>query len=389
MEHLECSILRSMVEYPQEIDEFLAKLPMEIFSKEARTILEPINELASKGILDITSLDSSLSEEFKNSEWYVDFLSGEINPNYLHYKEIFVQNYRLKVQNAIAQKLLKASSAGQIIDIDTLITHTSVQEEFRNFNQWQEYLNTKPPLPKFKSHIEFLDSCFDNGFEGGQLILISGDPEAGKTMLGTQIIENIAKSHKVAFFCFEFTIASYIKAKRHTRLNAGNIILIDDGYNINEIAHNIKELYKQGVSVFLIDSQMRIVSPNGRNMEEEESLKFSTLARLCHSLGIVVFLIVQTSKGDRDNPMGSKKGGHEASIIMRIEHCKAKDENLREFDEGSRMFIVKKNKQSGKHFKEKVRFDAQSLRFSSLEREVDEDAQKLDIDEIQSILGRF
>lgn len=388
MENIECAILRSMVEYPQDIDEFLAKLPLEIFSKEAHRLLERINELASKGILDLTSLDSSLSEEFKNSEWYVEFLGAEINPNYLHYKEIFVQSYRLRLQNAIGQKLLKATSSGQLLDLDTLVTH-SVQEEFRNFNQWQEYLNTKPPLPKFKSHIDFLDSCFDNGFEGGQLILISGDPEAGKTMLGTQIIENIAKSHKVAFFCFEFTIASYIKARRHTRLNANNIILIDEGYNINEIAQNIKELYKQGVSVFLIDSQMRIVSPNGRNMEEEESLKFSTLARLCHSLGIVVFLIVQTSKGDRDNPMGSKKGGHEASIIMRIEHCKAKDENLREFDEGSRMFIVKKNKQSGKHFKEKVRFDVDSLRFSSLEREVDEDAKKLDIDEIRQILGGF
>lgn len=388
MENLERAILRSMVEYPQDIDEFLAKLPLEIFSKEAHRLLERINELASKGILDLTSLDSSLSEEFKNSEWYVEFLGAEINPNYLHYKEIFVQSYRLRLQNAIGQKLLKATSSGQLLDLDTLVTH-SVQEEFRNFNQWQEYLNTKPPLPKFKSHIDFLDSCFDNGFEGGQLILISGDPEAGKTMLGTQIIENIAKSHKVAFFCFEFTIASYIKTRRHTRLNANNIILIDEGYNINEIAQNIKELYKQGVSVFLIDSQMRIVSPNGRNMEEEESLKFSTLARLCHSLGIVVFLIVQTSKGDRDNPMGSKKGGHEASIIMRIEHCKAKDENLREFDEGSRMFIVKKNKQSGKHFKEKVRFDVDSLRFSSLEREVDEDAKKLDIDEIRQVLGGF
>ena len=203
-------------------------------------------------------------------------------------------------------------------------------------------------------------------------------------MLGTQIIENIAKSQKVAFFCFEFTIKSYIKSRAGMQINKDNITILDDGYNINEIAHNIKELYKQGVHVFLIDSQMRITSPNGRNMEEEESLKFSTLARLCHSLEIVVLLIVQTSKGDRDNPKKRKKGGHEASIIMRIEHCKAKDENLREFDEETRMFIVKKNKQTGKHFKEKVSF--KNLRFSSLEREIDPNAQMLDIEEIKSMI---
>lgn len=84
---------------------------------------------------------------------------------------------------------------------------------------------------------------------------------------------------------------------------------------------------------------MRLVSPNGRNMEEEESLKFSTLTRLYHSLGILVFLIVQTSKGDRDNPMGSKKGGHESSITIRIEHDKPKNESVREFSEDLRIVI--------------------------------------------------
>lgn len=383
---LEFSILRSMVEYPQDIEEFLKTLKPDMFSKNANILLSKIQDLNQQGILHLASLEQSLSAEFKNSEWYIDFLSASINPNFLQYKDIFLQNYRLRLQNIIGNKLLKASAQGQIIDVDTLLSN-DVQTEFRTFSQWQEYLNTRPSLPRFKTHIDFLDSCF-NGFEGGQLVLISGDPEAGKTMLGTQILENIAKTHKVAFFCFEFTIASYIKAKQHKRINTENIILIDNGYNINEIAHNIKELYKQGVNVFLIDSQMRIVSPNGRNMEEEESLKFSTLAKICHSLDVLIFLIVQTSKGDRDNPMGSKKGGHEASIIMRIEHCKANDENLREFSENERMFIVKKNKQTGKHFKEKVSFH--NLTFSSLNSLDDNDEiTKLSVDEIRQTIGVF
>lgn len=104
-------------------------------------------------------------------------------------------------------------------------------------------------------------------------------------------------------------------------------------------------------------------------MEEEESLKFSTLARLCHSLGILVFLIVQTSKGDRDNPMGSKKGGHESSITIRIEHDKPKNESVREFSEDSRIVILKKNKQTGKHYKERVNFNSELGKFSVYESE--------------------
>lgn len=381
---LELSILRSMVELPQDIEDFCRHLPAQIFSPNAQKILNTLIELGTSA--NLTSLESALSEEFKNSEFYIEFLNAPVDVNYADLKSLFVRDFELKNQQALAQRLLKASAQGELLDIDVLKKdYQSVQEEFKSLREWRAYFDTKPQAKKYQTHISFLDSAFDNGFEEGQLILISGDPEAGKTMLGTQIIENIAKRHKVAFFCFEFTIQSYLKAKERTNTNTDNIIVLNDGYNINEIAHNIKELYRQGVNVFLIDSQMRITSPQGRNMEEEESLKFSTLARLCHSLGIVVFLIVQTSKGDRDNPMGSKKGGHEASIIMRIEHCKAKDENLREFDESSRMFIVKKNKQTGKHFKEKVRF--KDLRFSSLEREFDEDARKLDIDEIKSIIN--
>lgn len=380
---LELSILRSMTEFPAQIEEFCAKLPQRIFSKNASIILNSLLELGTSA--NLISLESTLSDEFKNSDFYIDFLNAPVDVDFLELKSLFVRDFELKNQKDLAQRLLKASAQNEILDIDVLRKdYESVQTEFKTLKAWGEYFDTKPPSRKFKTHISFLDSCFDNGFEGGQLILISGDPEAGKTMLGTQIIENIAKREKVAFFCFEFTIKSYIKSRAGMQINKDNITILDDGYNINEIAHNIKELYKQGVHVFLIDSQMRITSPNGRNMEEEESLKFSTLARLCHSLEIVVLLIVQTSKGDRDNPMGSKKGGHEASIIMRIEHCKAKDENLREFDEETRMFIVKKNKQTGKHFKEKVSF--KNLRFSSLEREIDPNAQMLDIEEIKTMI---
>ena len=107
-------------------------------------------------------------------------------------------------------------------------------------------------------------------------------------------------------------------------------------------------------------------------MEEEESMKFSILARLCHNLDISIFLIIQNAKGDTENPMGSKKGGHEASIIMRIEKTAPDKNDIMQsnnlYDENKRIIKIQKNKQSGKHFKEELYFDTKSLSFYTLEQ---------------------
>ncbi len=207
------------------------------------------------------------------------------------------------------------------------------------------------------------------------MILISGDPEAGKTRLCLQILENLAISNKVCFFCFEFTAEQYIRTrlKEDKRDSFANFYLINEGYDIAEVANNIRQLYKDGVKFFLIDSQMRLSAPQGRNMEEEETSKFSTLAKLCHSLGIVIFLIIQTSKSDRDNPTGSKKGGHEASIIFRVERIKPEKDDLlqrgNEYDDKARKLLNSKNKQTGKDTKEKIVFDTCTLRFKKNKNE--------------------
>ena len=231
-------------------------------------------------------------------------------------------------------------------------------------------------MTKYSTSLAFLDNAFEGGFELAQLMLISGDEESGKTTLCVQILEELAKVTKVAFFSFEFTVEQYLRSfkelNKKTRFE--NFFLINDGYELFDIVDNIKKLAKQGVKFFLIDSQMRIeVDSKGKqalNMEEKESLKFSTLAKLCHALEIFVFLIVQTSKGDTTSPTGSKKGAHEASIILRIEKIKPDKNDIaqknNDFDEFKRVLILKKNKQTGKHFKGEVAFNPQKRKFSDL-----------------------
>lgn len=369
LQNIEKDILRSMIDYPDYIAQFLLIVPLECFSKEGKIFLDIIRSLQDTGSLNIDIFLSKLSKQVLESDYCVDFLARESMVNYINLAKEFLYIYKIHQQEIIGEKLIQASNNKTLLDIDSLHKNIGVNE-YKNLSDWIEYQKNKKPIEKYKTGVYFLDSVFDGGIEAAQLVLISGDPEAGKTTLGLQILENMSFNIKVGFFSFEFTIDQYIKDKKKkpNDVHFENMFIINDGYDIYQIAQNIRNLYRLGVRVFLIDSQMRIVSPQGRNMEEEESLKFSLLARLCHSLGIVVILIVQTAKSDRDNPMGSKKGGHESSITIRIEHCSAKNEELREFDENSRLIILKKNKQTGKHYKEKVRFSPSARRFYPIEK---------------------
>ena len=203
----------------------------------------------------------------------------------------------------------------------------------------------------------------------GQLILISGDPEAGKTMLVMQILKNVSKHKPVCLFAFEFTVDSMIKLQLETEgdnYQNKNLHIVDDGFDIFDIESEIKDKAKRGVKFFVIDSQMRIEnSSNSGTMEERESEKFSKLAKLSHKLKIAILLIIQNSKADSAasviSPMGSKKGAHEASIIMHLKRLKDNEETG---EKEMRELIMSKNKQNGVHFKGKIKFNPYTKTFS-------------------------
>ena len=366
MATLEHEILASMLEYSDKIDSFLSLCPKECFSKQGSELLGYMLELLENNNLSKASFLSVLPDTLASADFTIEVLSTLPNSNFVASASEFIKLFQLQEQKVLGEKLLQASANKTLLDFDTLYSKTTMLE-YKTMRQWRELYAQKGISKKFKTGLDFLDSVFEGGIAVGQLVLISGDPEAGKTTLGVQILEYIAKEHKVAFFCFEFTINQYLSLVKKTgrRINENNFFIINDGYDINTLAQNIKNLYRQGVQFFLIDSQMRITTPQARNMEEEESSKFSTLARLAHRLDIVIMLIIQTSKSDRDNPMGSKKGGHESSITIRIEHT---DSKTSEFNEQERFLIIKKNKQTGKHYKEKVIFDNEKTAFVSLVR---------------------
>ncbi len=96
---------------------------------------------------------------------------------------------------------------------------------------------------------------------------------------------------------------------------------------------------------------MKIQAPIvGRTVEEVETSKFSALSEAARSLQVLIIFIVQNSKNDNYTPTGSRKGGHEAHLMIRIERLKMNQlKSVRDFNERSRCrrIVILKNKQTG------------------------------------------
>lgn len=282
----------------------------------------------------------------------------------------YVKCVKLDRQEALGEYILKSTKSHNVLDLDLELLDSykfsATREEYKTFEKARLELKETYSIKKYPTAIEFLDTAFDGGIETGQLILISGDPEAGKTTLSTQLIENISHNSKVCFFCFEFTLAKYVFTRQkypNELFNQKNMIVFDYGYDIREICVRIKEIHKDlGCEVFLIDSQMRIENNRSgiRSGEEKESEKFELLGKLAHSLQVIIIVIIQTSKSDPNTPFNSKKGAHEASAIFHLANIESKNP-LDKIEK--KLLTCIKNKQTGKHFKEEVWLDKSKGQF--------------------------
>ncbi len=301
--------------------------------------------------------------------------------------------YRLSLKIQEELNLNKSSSAiVKVIDDNTINLDVAIGTRAKSYGDWEKVIESMPPLPVFQTGVSFIDDYLKGGITAGQLILVMGDPEAGKTILSTQVLHNVSNGFKVLFFPFEFTVRDYIgnNKKRKKNINKENLMIVNDGYDLSDVTREIKIWAKKGVRFIAIDSQMRVENTeNNGTAEQMESEKFSRLAKLAHSLELVILFIAQQgkedSKGGVHTPMGSKKGAHEASQIWYIHKLKPKYIDGSDKDENAhkRLLEVSKNKQNGRHFKTEISLNPVLLEFHRKYKTGD-DAMPTEITEFKS-----
>lgn len=250
-------------------------------------------------------------------------------------------------------------------------------DNFTSFADLRVKYANATPLAKISTGVPFLDSKLKGGIDEGQFILLFGDQEAGKTMLGTQIIRNMSRQWKTMFFPFEFSDRSFYehsKDRYKGKFNENNLFVEDGSSDLFDVEAKLKLFANSGGKLALIDSQAMITNHSNKGTSEErETEKFHVLSRVCLRYGLRIIFICQQAKEDTRSgivsPMKSKMGGHYAHQIMKVEMPKVKYDkkgNIENF--GERDLVIYKNKQTGLFGKKPIHFDLKTLEFTGMSK---------------------
>ncbi len=353
---MENLIVKSFLDYPKHIEDFLEDISLKSFTPFNQKLIKIFIGMNQQNqVPRLETIKLRIGQKEFESEEFKRILEADSYPDYLNLKSDFKTHLCFQMQETLANKLKEATRKSEVFDYEFLNKYINlgITRNGKYFWEWEEYFKNKPPIEKIETGINFLDTITDGGIELGQIVLLSGDPEAGKTLLGVQFLMSAHQQHKVTYFGFEFSVRKHIETLKSKNFNikAGNYFIDDQSCELNDLISQIRSLSKEGHKVFLIDSQMKIQAPIvGRTIEEVETSKFSALSETARSLQVLIIFIVQNSKNDSYTPTGSRKGGHEAHLMIRIERIKMNQlKTIKDFTERAkyRRIVILKNKQTG------------------------------------------
>ncbi|WQT64026.1 helicase DnaB [Helicobacter pylori] len=352
---MENLIVKSFLDYLEHIEDFLEDISLKSFSAFNQKVIKALLDMNRKNQpIRLETIKLKIGEKDFESKEFQAILQADSYPDYLNLKSDFKTHLCFQMQEHLSNKLKEATRKSEVFDYEFLDKYISlgIKRNGKYFWEWEEYFKNKPSIEKIETGISFLDHLTDGGIEVGQMVLLSGDPEAGKTLLGVQCLTSAQQKHKVTYFGFEFSVRKHIETLREKNftIKADNYFIDDQSCELNDLIFQIRSLAKEGHKVFLIDSQMKIQTPIvGRTTEEIETAKFTALSEIARNLQVLIIFIVQNSKNDNYTPTGSRKGGHEAHLMIRIERLKKYDlPQIKDFVERTkhRRIVILKNKQT-------------------------------------------
>ncbi|MFP6067890.1 RAD55 family ATPase [Helicobacter pylori] len=353
---MENLIMKSFLDYPQQIEDFLEDISIKSFTPFNQNLIKVLVSMNHRNQTPrLETIKLRIGEKEFESEEFKRILAADSYPDYLNLKSDFKTHLCFQMQEHLANKLKEATRKSEVFDYEFLNKYINlgIVRNGKYFWEWEEYFKNKPSIEKIETGINFLDAITDGGIEVGQMVLLSGDPEAGKTLLGVQCLTQAQQKYKVTYFGFEFSVRKHIETLRSKNfsIKADHYFIDDQSCELNDLIFQIRSLAKEDHKVFLIDSQMKIQAPIvGRTTEEVETAKFTVLSEVARNLQVLIIFIIQNSKNDGYTPTGSRKGGHEAHLMIRIERLKRNQlPEIKDFTERVkyRRILILKNKQTG------------------------------------------
>lgn len=146
------------------------------------------------------------------------------------------------------------------------------------------------------------------GMRNGEILLVGGDPNNGKSALAANIAVNVSKKARVLFITLEMLAPAI--GTRMRWINGGNIDNLDMTFQASKSINftDLADIFKEGVgeegAEFVVIDYLQYL---GRGMNNEEVAKMSKLIKdLAQSYEVPIMVIVSLRK-DSQNKNGRRK----------------------------------------------------------------------------------
>lgn len=169
------------------------------------------------------------------------------------------------------------------------------------------------------------------GMRKGEILLVGGDPNNGKSALAANIAVNVAKEHKVLFITLEMLAPAI--GTRMRWINQGTIDGLDMTFQSKKSINftDLEKIFEEGVgeggAQFVVIDYLQYL---GRGMTNEEVAKMSKLIKdLAQSFEVPIMVIVSLRKDSQgkggkrkwteieiDDLMGTGAIGYDADVAM-------------------------------------------------------------------------
>lgn len=252
---MENLIVKSFLDYPQHIEDFLEDISLKSFNTFNQKVVKALVDMNRKNQpIRLETIKLKIGEKDFESKEFQAILQADSYPDYLNLKSDFKTYLCFQMQEHLANKLKEATRKSEVFDYEFLDKYISlgIKRNGKYFWEWEEFFNNKAPIEKIETGINFLDTVTEGGIEVGQMVLLSGDPEAGKTLLGVQCLTQAQQQHKVTYFGFEFSVRKHIETLREKRftIKPENYFIDDQSCELNDLIFQIRSLAKEGHKVF-------------------------------------------------------------------------------------------------------------------------------------------
>lgn len=213
---------------------------------------------------------------------------------------------------------VKKKPTGGIINIQDI--EAEIEEAYKSYGKFDG----------LEMGIPMLDNIV-GGMRKGEVLLVGGDPNNGKSALAANIAVNVAKKKQVLFITLEMLPAAIGTRMRH--INGGSISNLKISFqaqksvNFTDLEKIFEEGVGQGGAEFVVIDYLQYL---GRGMTNEEVSKMSKLIKdLARSYQIPLMVIVSLRKDSQgsgkrrkwteieiDDLMGTGAIGYDADVAM-------------------------------------------------------------------------